>query len=306
MKHISFKISLLLCLVFTHTAASQESTTPQSLMSKPSDKLNQPAITPAPAKDLIPETQPSTSEAVKTEANPKPKVRKKHKHIKPKPHPSPEASQAPKAPTVSPQTASSKSEGWFVGIRGAYVPSVIAEIGYQFNKTFKLRMIGAGFAHYNKTLSVDGQTYNKVRFKPLKVGLLADWHLWKNGFRISGGVAYNGDRIRLNQMVTGTLLGLPASVYGNITANYKYRWAIVPYLGIGYDTGSLGNSGISLSADAGFWFQGKVRSRVTLSGTGQNSTTAIDNAKLHTANLVNKNKLLRTVPMASIGIRYMF
>ena len=108
---------------------------------------------------------------------------------------------------------------------------------------------------------------------------MADWHLWKNGLRLTGGLAYNGDRIGLNHAVAGTLLGQPATVYGTITANYKYRWAVVPYLGLGYDTGSLGNSGLSLSADAGFWFQGRVRSSVKLTGTGQNNDRIINSAK---------------------------
>lgn len=204
-------------------------------------------------------------------------------------------------PTKPPLT-----NGWFFGVRGNYVPGLTVEWGYQFNSTFKLRMMGAGFFRYNKSFSADGQTYNKVRIRPLKVGLMADWHPWKNGVRLTGGLAYNGDRIHLGQMVTGTLLGQPAAVYGNITANLKYRWAIVPYLGLGYDTEPLGDTGVCLSADAGFWFQGKARPRVNLTGTGQNNGAIIDNVKIHTANLINKNKLMRTVPMVSLGIRYMF
>jgi hypothetical protein len=228
---------------------------------------------------------------------------------KPKPiatSPSKSEETAPKTIETGAPAAPSPNSGWFVGVRGAYVPGVIGEIGYQFNKTFKLRLIGAGFIRSHKSFSVDGQTYNKVRIKPLKVGLMADWHLWKNGFRLTGGIAYNGDRIRLNQTITGTLLGQPANVYGTITANYKYRWAIVPYLGLGYDSGSLGDTGISLSADAGFWFQGKVRSSFKFTGTGQNSDTVINSVKLHTEYLINKNKMMRTVPMVSLGIRYMF
>lgn len=202
--------------------------------------------------------------------------------------------------------APSSTGRWFVGVRSSYVPGIGVEWGYQFNSTFKLRMLGVGFFRSYKSFSADGQTYNKVRIQPLKVGLMADWHLWKNGLRLTGGIAYNGDRIYLDRMVTGTLFGQPAAAYGNITANLKYRWAIVPYLGLGYDTGSLEGSGISLSADAGFWFQGKARSRVTLTGTGQNNDTVINNVKAHTENLINKNRLMRTVPMVSLGIRYLF
>ena len=209
----------------------------------------------------------------------------------------------PSAQTESQVTKSHK--GWFVGVRAAYVPAIVLEIGYEFNRTFKVRLFGEG-GRYFRTFSVDNQRYNHIRFKPQKVGFMADWHPWKNGLRVTGGVAYNGDRINLTHAVTGTLLGLPASVYGTITANYKYRRWLAPYLGIGYDTGSLGGTGISLSADAGFWIQGKVRSSVSLTGTGQNTVSVIDNTKSHAAYLLNKHKLNRNIPMVSVGIRYLF
>ncbi len=286
MKHFFNKttvLSALLYVVFAHNISSQEPNAPQS-----SPKVEKPK---------------TAGKQVKLAKKHKPPVAPTKEKPKPIAAPSQPKEAAPQA--VAPATPT-PNRGWFVGVRGAYVPGVIGEIGYQFNSTFKLRFIGAGFIRSFKTFSVDGQTYNKIRVKPLKIGLMADWHLWKNGFRLTGGVAYNGDRIRLNHTVTGTLLGQPADVYGTITANYKYRWAVVPYLGLGYDSGSLGDTGIRLSADAGFWFQGKVRPRVNFTGTGQNSDTIINTVKLHTANLINKNKLMRTAPMVSLGIRYMF
>lgn len=213
-----------------------------------------------------------------------------------------------KPAAVTIQTTSSLPaghKGWFVGIRGAYIRSGILELGYEFNNTFKLRLLGE-IGRYNRSYTRDGQRYDQVRIKPQKVGLMIDWHLWKNGLRLSGGLGYNFDRIQLSQTIVGTLLGQPASVYGTLTAKYKYRRALAPYLGIGYDSGSLGNSGISISADAGLWFQGKVVSRVNLSGTGQNNAAILETAKLHTMNLINKNKSLKNVPMASLGIRYLF
>ncbi|MBM3468444.1 MAG: hypothetical protein FJX71_03320 [Alphaproteobacteria bacterium] len=199
----------------------------------------------------------------------------------------------------------SQRKGWFVGIRAAYVPSAIGEIGYQFNNTFKLRLLGAGLRDYFRTLNVDGQNYQRIKFKPMKIGLMADWYPWKNALRLTGGIAYNGDKIRLDHMPTGTLLGQPANVFGTISARYKYR-PIAPYLGIGFDTDSLGSTGLSLSADAGFWFQGRARSVVNLSGPGQSSALLVTGAKIHTEKLINSHKLLRTTPMISIGIRYLF
>jgi hypothetical protein len=194
--------------------------------------------------------------------------------------------------------------GWFVGVRGAYVPSIILEVGYEFNNTFKLRLMGQA-GRYNRTSSVDGQRYNRIQFKPQKVGAMVDWHPWKNGLRATLGAAYNGDKINFTSPVSGTLLGFPAGSYGTLTASYKYRRAVAPYLGFGYDTGSLGRTGISLSADAGFWFQGKVRQKVTLTGTGQTNLNVMNNANAHAANLINRHRLFKTLPMVSVGIRYL-
>jgi hypothetical protein len=110
--------------------------------------------------------------------------------------------------------------------------------------------------------------------------------------------------MRLNHTVTNTLLGLPANAYGTINAKYKYR-VLAPYLGLGYDTGSLGETGISLSADAGLWFQGRVRSSFNLTGTGQSNPVVTNLAKAHLENLLNKHKSIRTVPMVSLGVRYL-
>jgi hypothetical protein len=306
-------LSFLLCGVLAYEVSAENSSQitsePQPALPKSSAEVRpQPSVMPAPTEEI----KAAPAEQIKTDEKPKAvtkQVQHKKKH-KPRGAPAIEKTKPLAVETKAPETAAastlSPNSGWFLGVRGSYVPGVIGELGYQFNATFKLRLIGAGFIRSYKSFSVDGQNYNKVRLKPLKVGLMADWHLWKNGFRLTGGIAYNRDRIHLNRMVTGTLLGQPAAVYGNIAANLRYRWAIAPYLGLGYDTGSLGNSGLSLSADAGFWFQGKVRSRVSLTGTGQNNDTVINSAKAHTENLINKNKMMRTVPMVSVGIRYMF
>ncbi|MGV8948859.1 MAG: hypothetical protein ACOH2E_05790 [Candidatus Paracaedibacter sp.] len=316
MKHSFNKttvLSFLLCGVLAYEVSAENSSQitsePHPSLPKSSAEVRpQPSGTPAPTEEI----KAAPAEQIKTDEKPKAvtkQVQHKKKH-KPRGAPAIEKTKPLAVETKAPETAAastlSPNSGWFLGVRGSYVPGVIGELGYQFNATFKLRLIGAGFIRSYKSFSVDGQNYNKVRLKPLKVGLMADWHLWKNGFRLTGGIAYNRDRIHLNRMVTGTLLGQPAAVYGNIAANLRYRWAIAPYLGLGYDTGSLGNSGLSLSADAGFWFQGKVRSRVSLTGTGQNNDTVINSAKAHTENLINKNKMMRTVPMVSVGIRYMF
>ena len=318
-------LSLLLGGFFVSGALAEETKETQTRVPQPSEKMkSKPLLTPVSSEDAKTDekSKPAPSEGDKADEKPKaatPEVKKgkKHKSVasKAKEKPKPVASKAKetKSPATPKDTKASEAttptpsghKGWFVGVRAAYVPSAVLEIGYEFNETFKLRLLGTG-GRYHQTYSVDNQHYNHMRFSPRKIGLMGDWHPWKNGLRLTGGIAYNGDRINAAHTVTGTLLGQPASVYGTITVNYKYRRYIAPYIGIGYDTGSLGDTGISLSADAGFWIQGKVRPSVNFTGTGQNTAAVIDSVKLHTATLLNKHKLIRNVPMVSLGMRYLF
>ena len=278
-------------MFFTTGTLSEDANKSQTLVSQPQEEMNEKrAFTPIPTETPKPEekTDPTPAEELKGEDKSKDsasEVKKQKKHnpvshkhkTKAKEKHKREAPKAKEAPTAlkdtkaEPVRSSSGHKGWFVGLRGAYVPAGILEIGYEFNATFQLRLLGE-MGRYNRTYSVDGQRYDGIRIKPQKVGIMADWHPWKNGLRVSGGLGYNVDRIQLSHAVTGTLLGQPASVYGTITAKYKYRRAMAPYVGIGYDTGSLGDTGLSLSADAGFWFQGKVVPSVNLTGTGQSKS----------------------------------
>lgn len=306
-------LSVLLGGFCVSEALSEETNETQVLMSRPLEETKSRQSAPITTETPQPEEkiEPTPSQEVNSESKPKDAAtavhkKKKHKHVaKAKKKPKPAVSVTASAVSKDTKAPISRGhQGWFVGIRGSYVPSVIVEIGYEFNNTFKLRLIGQGGRYY-QSYSFNNERFNRIQFQPRKVGVMADWHPWKNGFRLTGGIAYNADRIRLNHTVTNSISGLPASVYGTIAAKYKFR-VNVPYLGIGYDTGSLGETGISLSADAGFWFQGQVRSSFTLSGTGQTTPMVIENTRVYLNSLLNKHKLIRTTPMVSLGIRYLF
>jgi hypothetical protein len=303
---------LMVSFSFVSEVLSDEDKATQTLISQPiAGTQSRQSFTPIPTENAQIEKK-AVPQVPESEAA---KKKKKHKSVatktKEKAKPVVSTAKETTPPTtykdtkVLSNTVSTPAghQGWFVGIRGAYVPSMIVEINYEFNNTFKLRLLGQ-MGQYKRTYSGDGQRYDHIRFKPQKVGAMADWHPWKNGFRLTGGIAYNADRIRLNHMVTNTLLGLPASVYGTIIAKYKFR-VVAPYLGLGYDTGSLGDTGLSLSVDAGFWFQGRVRSSFSLSGTGRNNSMVLENTRDHLNNLLNKHKFIRTMPMISLGLRYL-
>jgi hypothetical protein len=170
-------LAFLLGSIFTTTALSEDSNKSQTLASEAQEEMSSKRAftaipTETPQREENADTAPA--ERVKAEDKPKesaPEVRphKKHKHAlhkakpkeKPKHHApkAKDASATPQDKKAAPLTSLSGHKGWFVGLRGAYVPAGILEIGYEFNETFKLRLLGE-LGRYKRNYSVDGQRYD--------------------------------------------------------------------------------------------------------------------------------------------------
>jgi hypothetical protein len=200
------------------------------------------------------------------------------------------------------------------GVRlGAYgMPKYHAiqlEALYTLNETFRLRLVGGGFYHYFNTLYFNNQSYDNVRLNLKNGGLMADWHIFKGGIRVSGGIFINKNELQLSKAGTALPNAVPAFIRNTTTivSKFKYRW-YAPYLGMGYDTPILGNSGISFSADMGFMFQGKARATTHFEGpnAGLLPQNVLDGARHESEGVINSHKWLRTIPIITFGIRYNF
>jgi len=166
--------------------------------------------------------------------------------------------------------------------------------------------------------SYDGSTsdvdYNfKLKMQTLDV--LADYHPFAgSGFRVSGGLIYNGNKIeanaRPNANGTYTINGhtYAASTVGALNGKMDFR-KIAPYLGIGWGNAVAKESKLSFTSDIGVMFQGSANASLTSSGctasvascTQLASDLATENNKLN-----DKLSKFNLYPVVRVGMGYKF
>jgi len=183
-----------------------------------------------------------------------------------------------------------------------------ANAGYKINNSFKVRVAGNYFK-YNKSVNNGDFTY-KGKLRMFTLGALGDWHFLENGFRVTGGLMYNGNQLNVDatpsnsHTYNGTTY-TPQQI-GTVKGRLNFR-RIAPYLGVGFDSGHESASGFSFNADLGVLFQGKVRGKVkSISGTLSNNATAVENVKEDVVKAANKKKLLQYYPVIAVGVSYKF
>lgn len=172
---------------------------------------------------------------------------------------------------------------------------------------------GVNFLDY----STDGNTSNvnyDFKLKMKTVDALLDYFPMGNGFRVSGGVVYNGNKIeargRPNAAGTFRLNGTTytAATVGTLNGEIDFR-KVAPYLGIGWGNAVAKDRGWGVSADLGILFQGTPRT--TLTNAGCTGTAALC-AQL-ASDIAAENRALRdevkdfkAFPVARIGVHYRF
>ncbi len=124
---------------------------------------------------------------------------------------------------------------------------------------------------------------------------LADWYPTDSGFRMTGGVVFNNNKITL----TGTGATVGSSTNQNVNAEIKMSDGLSPYLGIGYATKPKYAKGFGFNLDVGVMFQ-NPKATMTASGASQ---ADID------AQLVKVNEAmdkLKYMPVVGMGLSYSF
>lgn len=183
-----------------------------------------------------------------------------------------------------------------------------AEIGYTMNPTFRTRVNTSWGYHFKRDLTIGRYRMEDVHITIAMMRFLMDWHLLKNGLRLTGGLAYNHSHIKLRRNLAGmTIHGftLPDGV-GFAHVRYHYK-KIAPYAGIGFDTGCVGKKGLSLSFDLGCVFTGCPKPKVVLPSTlTAMMPGAQELAHDYFKKLGHDHKFLHYYPVATVGVRYQF
>ncbi|MGN6671094.1 MAG: hypothetical protein ACTHJ4_06115, partial [Candidatus Nucleicultricaceae bacterium] len=140
------------------------------------------------------------------------------------------------------------------------------------------------------------------------VGAMADYHPFQNGFRLSAGIMYNGNKFDLsatpaqNVTINGTVY-TPAQV-GTMKGTLDFR-KIAPYIGFGYDGALTSNGALSFNAEVGVLFQGSPRASVSASGLLGAQQALLNNIKAEAQHATNKG-WVRYYPVVSVGFKYRF
>lgn len=136
---------------------------------------------------------------------------------------------------------------------------------------------------------------SKINLTLLSVPLMLDVHPFDNsGFKLSAGIAYNGNKVKATTTRVGNKVGL-------VTGRLKWDNEFAGIASIGYDGSFHSGSPWSFNCEAGIMYTGDPKIAI--------STTFDDNGKLQETmerNLNRQKKYLRLYPVLSLGFKYAF
>jgi hypothetical protein len=173
--------------------------------------------------------------------------------------------------------------------------------------------VGVNYLNYNYSGSTSQSDYD-FKMKLQTFDALADYFPMDNGFRITGGLVYNGNKIDASMKPkAGNSYVINGNTYdaaqaGAINGSIDFR-KVAPYLGIGWGNAVAKNKGWGFSADMGVMFQGKPNSSLTSSGCTASAalcTQLTSDISAEQRNLDDKVKKFDAYPVLRVGASYHF
>lgn len=187
-----------------------------------------------------------------------------------------------------------------LGLGGSVTKNIVPAINGRLN---------INWFSYSYSSTASDVAYN-FKLKLLTVGALADWHPGDSGFRVTGGIYFNNNRISgTARLATGGPFTIGDNTYtaaelGVLTAGIDFN-TLAPYIGIGWGNPLRQDSRWTFAFDLGLLYQGSPT--VNLTATNPGALTALS-ADL-TAEEDNVSQALRSFkyyPVISLGISYNF
>lgn len=171
--------------------------------------------------------------------------------------------------------------------------------------------VGANWFANSRDFDKNGIDYDgKIQLR--SAALLGDWFpMAASGFRVSGGVMYNGNRGKLDAKpqanATYVFNGTTYQASDVASANGEVSWArIAPYLGIGWGNPVARTTDWSFNFDVGVMFQRAPK--VRLSASCNPALPAVQCQQLQDSVVAEETKLrddyksFRFYPVVSVGV----
>ena len=211
---------------------------------------------------------------------------------------------------VSLMAGSAAAQGVGGGLR-IDTPGVGLELGGHVTERFGIRGLVSGGSLSHDYDEAGNRYDGKFRFG---TGfLLADWHPYGTGFRVSGGLAYNNQRFEGSARPGGGTINISGTNYsaaqvGSLDGRVRFSRAS-PYLGVGWGLAPRARSHLYFSADLGVMYQ---RPSATLTGTCGSAIPASVCSQLQSDIRAEETEFrdasddLRLYPVISVGFGLRF
>jgi len=167
--------------------------------------------------------------------------------------------------------------------------------------------LGLNYFTYKHNLN-SGKINLRGKLTLLTVPIMLDWHPFaESGFRLSAGVAYNGNKVTAKATPSRpiTIDGVTYSVseIGAVSSKLTLGNAISGIATLGYDSSFFNNSPWSFNCEAGIMYAGNPRVSVTSTGNGGASAKAAVEKDVKKG-VNDAKKYLRLFPVLSLGLKY--
>jgi hypothetical protein len=169
---------------------------------------------------------------------------------------------------------------------------------------------GANYFKYSKKLSSSSMNY-EGKLNLFTVPLMLDYHPTGSGFKISAGVAYNGNKATLKAKTSKTVYinnhRYTPTELGEIKSTVKLGNDIAPIISLGYDSSFISDGPLTLNFEAGLMYAGDPKVKLSTTGSAKNHSQQINDLKANIKKSIAHNKkYLQFFPILSIGVRYDF
>lgn len=168
--------------------------------------------------------------------------------------------------------------------------------------------VRAGFygASTDENFEEDGIDY-KGDLSMQNYKVVADYHPWKSGFRVTGGALYANNEISLK--ASGDDLEIGDNTYDGVAMKGAIsQEGLAPYVGIGWDKASQKKHGWSFSVDAGLAFSLDVDASLSRDGNCPIADCSTLDADIQKEENTLKDDVsdLDMFPVVSIGLSRSF
>ena len=174
--------------------------------------------------------------------------------------------------------------------------------------SLNLRLNGNYFT-YSREDTIEDVSYDAdLNFKSF--GLLADWHCFNNGFRITGGVYYNGNKIDSTGIPTAGEYEINGTNYtaadiGTLKTDVELGNQVAPYLGFGWGNAIDKEGHWSFSLDVGVLFVGSPDVSASVTGPAAANTAFQNDLEAEVKNIEDDIDF-PIYPVVSVGLSYKF